>query len=100
MLIWFLYGLLIVLISLVIAWITGNVEILVFFNGIVGILSLVIALYIHIGLDWLYRFNEVRNSHDRDYYKGRVRLKYKFIAFGLPNAVVGEIVNRSFNIWT
>jgi hypothetical protein len=97
---WFFIGLVVIIISTIIGWITGFVEILVFLNLIVGIISLVIAFYIQIGLSWFYRFNEFRNNHDHADYNGRHNLKYKFIAFGIPNVVVGEIVNRVFDIWT
>lgn len=97
---WFLSGVLLVLISIIAVWVTGYVEFLVFLNLIVGLISLVIALYIQIGMVFFYRYNEIRNNHDHADYKGRNRLKYKLIAFGIPNVVVGETINRLFNIWT
>ncbi|SEQ28844.1 hypothetical protein SAMN05216232_2141 [Virgibacillus subterraneus] len=97
---WFLSGLFLVFISIITVWIIGYVEILVFLNLIVGLISLVIALYMQIGMVWFYRYNEFRNNHDYASYKGRNRLKYKLVAFGIPNVVVGEIVNRVFDIWT
>jgi uncharacterized membrane protein len=87
--IWFLVGLLLVFLSIIVAVITGYFEIVVFFNLIVGSISFVIALYMHIGLIWLYRYNQFRNNHGYADYKGRNRLKYKFVAFGLPNVLVG-----------
>ncbi|MFD1738465.1 hypothetical protein ACFSCX_18235 [Bacillus salitolerans] len=97
--IWFLLGIVLVFISMIIALITGYFELLVFFNLIVGLISLVIALYLHIGMVWFYRYNQFRNNHVHADYKGRNRLKYKFVSFGIPNVVVGEIVNRVFDIW-
>jgi F0F1-type ATP synthase assembly protein I len=96
----FLSGLLLVFISIITAWITDYYALVVFINLIVGLISLVIALYLHIGMVWFYRYNQFRNNHDHAYYKGRNRLKYMFVAFGIPNVVVGEIVNRVFGIWT
>ncbi|MFS0673702.1 hypothetical protein [Ornithinibacillus sp. 179-J 7C1 HS] len=97
---WFLLGLLFVFISIIIASITGYFEIVVFLNLIVGMISLVIAFYMHIGMMWFYRYNQFRNNHAHADYKSRNRLKYKFVVFGIPNVLVGEIVNRVFNIWT
>jgi len=97
---WFLSGMLLVIISLIIAWITRKPEIFVFINLIIGVTSLAIAFYIHIGLSWFYYYNEFRRNHrDADYQK-KNRLKYKFIIFGLPNVMFGWIVNAIFDIWT
>ncbi|MCG7406546.1 hypothetical protein MH117_03885 [Paenibacillus sp. ACRRX] len=96
---WFLSGLLLVFISLVIAWMTRMPEILVFFNLIVGMISLTIALYIHIGLRWFYIYNELRTNHEGAEYHKKNRLKYKMIIFGLPNVGFGGIVNEIFEIW-
>lgn len=74
-------------------------EILVFFNMSLGMISLAIALYIQIGLKWLYNYNEFRNNHNGADYQEKNRLKYKFIMFGFPNIVVGGIVNEVFDIW-
>jgi hypothetical protein len=95
----FLVGLLLVFLSTIAAVITGNFEIVVFLNLIIGSISIVIALYMHIGLIWLYRYNQFSNNHGYADYKDRNRLKYKFVAFGLPNVLVGMIVNRVFDIW-
>ncbi|MDQ0232580.1 hypothetical protein [Metabacillus malikii] len=96
----FISGALFVSISLLIAWITDYYELVVYINLIVGLISLTIALYMQIGMVWFYRYNQFRNNHDYADYKGRNRLKYKFFAFGVPNVVFGEIVNRLFDIWT
>lgn len=97
---WFLSGLLLVCISLIIDWITQMHEILVFFNLSLGIVSLAIALYIQIGLRWLYNYNEFRSNHNGADYHKKNRLKYKFILFGFPNVVFGGIVSEVFDIWT
>ncbi|EPY06217.1 hypothetical protein PAALTS15_15896 [Paenibacillus alvei TS-15] len=97
--IWFLSGLLLVFISLLIALMTGMTEILVYFNFIVGLISLAIVFYIYIGLRMLYMKNEFSNNHDGADYQGRKRLQYKIIMFGLPNVVFGGIVNEIYNIW-
>lgn len=97
---WFLSGLSLVFVSVLAAWITGYFELLVFFNLILGIISLSVAFYMHIGMSWFYSYNEIRNNHDHADYKGRNRLKYKFVLFGIPNVVVGFIINKVFDIWT
>lgn len=97
---WLLCGLLFVFISSILVWITGQYEILVFVNLIVGIISLAIVFYIHIGLSWFYRLNEIRNNHEQADYKRKNIMKYKLLLFSLPNLVAGGIVNNVFNIWT
>lgn len=74
-------------------------EILVFFNLILGMISLAIALYIQIGLRWFYIYNGLRNNHEGADYQEKNRLKYKIIFLGLPNVVFGGIVNEIFDIW-
>lgn len=96
---WLLSGLLFVLLSSILVWITGQYEILVFVNLIVGIISMAIAFYIHIGLRWYYRLNEIRNNHEHADYKRKNKLKYKLLLFGIPNLVIGGIVNNVFDIW-
>ena len=96
---WFLSGILLVLFSLLIAFLTDYMEILVYFNEVLGMLFLAFAFYILIGLVWFKRFNGFRNNHDHADYKGKSRLMYKFILFSLPNLIVGEIINRTFDIW-
>ncbi len=59
-----------------------------------------IAFYIHIGLSWYYRLNEIRKNHEQAEYNRNNILKYKFLLFGLPNLVIGGIVNNAFDIWT
>ena len=78
---------------------TGMTEILVFFNFILGLIILAVALYIQIGLRLFYMKNEFCNNHEGADYQGRKRLQYKIIMFGLPNVLFGGIVNEVFNIW-
>lgn len=96
---WFLSGLLLICISLLISSLTGNLEILVYFNEIIGILSLTCSLYLYIGIKWFYRLNELRDNHAYADYQKKNLLKYKFLLFGLPNVIVGEIVNQIYGIW-
>lgn len=97
--IWFLFGMLNVLISLLIAWITQVPEILVYFNMIIGIVSLAIAFYLHTTLRWFYIYNELRSNHNGAEYRKNNLLKYKFIGFGLPNVLFGGIINEVYGVW-
>lgn len=52
---------------------------LVFFNFTIGLISLAIAFYIHIGLRMLYMKNEFSNNHEGAEYLEKKRLQERQI---------------------
>ncbi|WP_172254277.1 hypothetical protein [Saccharibacillus deserti] len=96
---WFLSGLALSALSLLVALLLKMPEILVFFTMMVGIFAVAVAVHLHVTLRWFYRYNQFRSNHEGADYREKHRLKYKLAAFALPNLAVGGIANEMYQLW-